>query len=73
MAKFKAKLVKWGNSVGVSIPKPIRDSLELKAGDGVEIHDIENSIVIRKEGAIDGVEVARFTMNRRKARAKGEL
>ena len=49
MAKFNAKLVKWGNSVGVSIPKPIRDSLNLEAGDDVQIHDIDNSIVITKE------------------------
>jgi len=49
VAKFVAKLVKWGNSVGVSLPKPIRDSLELEAGDQVEIIDTEDSVVIRKE------------------------
>ena len=36
MAKFKGKLVTWGNSVGVSLPKPVRDSLNLEAGDEVD-------------------------------------
>jgi len=48
VAKFKAKLVKWGNSVGVSLPKPVRDSLDLEAGDEVEITDSGKIIVIRK-------------------------
>jgi len=48
MAKFSGKLVKWGNSVGVSLPKPVRDSLNLDAGDEVEITDTVDSIVIRK-------------------------
>ncbi len=48
MAKFKGKLVKWGNSVGVSLPKPVRDSLELEAGDEVEIVDKDDEIVITK-------------------------
>jgi AbrB family looped-hinge helix DNA binding protein len=48
VAKFRAKLVKWGNSVGISLPKPIRDSLELEAGDEVEITDQQDVILIRK-------------------------
>ena len=48
MAKFRAKLVTWGNSVGISLPKPIRDSLNLKAGDEVEIVDNEQGITIKK-------------------------
>ena len=48
MAKFHASLVKWGNSVGVTLPKPVRDSLSLEAGDQVEITDTEDSIIIRK-------------------------
>ena len=48
VAKFKAKLVKWGNSVGVSLPKPIRDSLELEAGDNVVITDKDGTILIQK-------------------------
>ena len=48
MAKFKAKLVKWGNSVGVSLPKPIRDSLDLNAGDEVVIIDEDGKLTIQK-------------------------
>jgi AbrB family looped-hinge helix DNA binding protein len=48
MAKFHATLVKWGNSVGVSLPKPVRDGLKMEAGDLVEIIDREDSIIIKK-------------------------
>jgi AbrB family looped-hinge helix DNA binding protein len=48
MAKFKAKLVKWGNSVGLSLPKPIRDSLDLNAGDEVVIIDQDDKLIIQK-------------------------
>ena len=48
MARFSGKLVKWGNSVGISLPKPVRDSLSLHAGDNVEIIDTADSIVIKK-------------------------
>lgn len=50
MAVFKATLVKWGNSVGVNIPKPIRDTLKMEAGDEVELVDKEDHIVMRKAG-----------------------
>ena len=46
MAKFTATLVKWGNSVGVSIPKPIRDSWDIDAGDEVEMVDKEDGSII---------------------------
>jgi AbrB family looped-hinge helix DNA binding protein len=48
MAIFKTKLVKWGNSVGVAIPKPIRDTFKLEAGDDIELVDKENYVIIRK-------------------------
>ena len=48
MAQFTAKLVRWGNSVGINLPKPIRDSLNLNAGDQVEIMDKEDIIIIKK-------------------------
>jgi AbrB family looped-hinge helix DNA binding protein len=50
MAIFKTTLVKWGNSVGVSIPKPIRDTLNMKAGDEVELIDKEGYFVVKKAG-----------------------
>jgi AbrB family looped-hinge helix DNA binding protein len=49
MAIFKSRLVKWGNSVGVSIPKPIRDTLKMDAGDEVELIDKEDHVVLRKK------------------------
>jgi AbrB family looped-hinge helix DNA binding protein len=48
MAIFKSKLVKWGNSVGVIIPKPIRNTLDIEAGDSVELIDKDDTIVLRK-------------------------
>jgi AbrB family looped-hinge helix DNA binding protein len=48
MAIFKSTLVKWGNSVGVNVPKPIRDTLKWEAGDEVELIDKEDHIIIRK-------------------------
>lgn len=48
MAIFRTTLVKWGNSVGVNIPKPVRDTLKLEAGNEVELIDKEDHIVIRK-------------------------
>lgn len=66
MAKFNAKLVKWGNSVGVSIPKPIRDSLGLEAGNDVEIRDIDNTIVINKGTTDRSLELARLAMKQKK-------
>jgi AbrB family looped-hinge helix DNA binding protein len=48
MAKFRAKLVKWGNSVGLSLPKPVRESLELNAGDEVVIIDQDDKLIIQK-------------------------
>lgn len=48
MAVFKTKLVKWGNSVGVVLPKPLRDTFKLEAGNEVELVDRENYIIIRK-------------------------
>jgi AbrB family looped-hinge helix DNA binding protein len=48
LAVFKTKLVKWGNSVGVTLPKPLRDTLKLEPGDDVELIDTEDHIIIKK-------------------------
>lgn len=50
MATFRGTLVKWGNSVGVSLPKPVRDSLDLQAGDKIEIIDKDGLVIIKKIG-----------------------
>jgi AbrB family looped-hinge helix DNA binding protein len=49
MAVFKTKLIKWGNSVGVVLPKPIRDTFNLEAGDAVELIDKDQYFIIKKE------------------------
>lgn len=54
MAKFTAKLVKWGNSVGVSLPKSIRDGLDLRAGDEVGIINTSDTVIIKKVKEHDG-------------------
>ena len=48
LAVFKTKLVKWGNSVGVTLPKPLRDTLKLEAGDEVELIDSEDHIIMKR-------------------------
>lgn len=47
-ATFEATLVKWGNSIGFAIPKPIRDGMKLKPGDRIRIVLKENSVCIEK-------------------------
>jgi AbrB family looped-hinge helix DNA binding protein len=48
LAVFKTKLVRWGNSVGVALPKPLRDTLKLEAGDEVELIDSEDHIIMKR-------------------------
>lgn len=45
---FEATLVKWGNSVGFSIPKPIRDGMNLNPGDKISIIVENDKIYIKK-------------------------
>ena len=47
-AVFKGTLVKWGNSVGAAIPKPIREGMNLKAGDKILIKVEGGKICIEK-------------------------
>lgn len=37
--EFRSTLVKWGNSVRLVLPKPIRDGMKLKAGDKTRVDD----------------------------------
>jgi AbrB family looped-hinge helix DNA binding protein len=48
VVKFEATLVKWGNSVGFALPKPIRDGLELNAGDKIILVVDNDKIYIEK-------------------------
>ena len=47
-AIFEGKLVKWGTSVGIAIPKPIRDGMKLNAGDKIRLILNENKLCIEK-------------------------
>ena len=47
--EFHSTLVKWGNSVGLALPKPIRDGMKLKAGDNIKIVVQDNKICLEKE------------------------
>ena len=42
---MRARMLKWGNSLAVRIPKPIADEAKLKAGDPLEIE-------VAAEGAV---------------------
>lgn len=46
--EFEGTLVKWGNSVGFVLPKPIRDGMKLKAGDKIKIVVNDNRVCIEK-------------------------
>lgn len=45
---FEGSLVKWGNSVGIALPKPIRDGMKLNPGDKVTITVANDKIYIEK-------------------------
>jgi AbrB family looped-hinge helix DNA binding protein len=47
-AEFESTLVKWGNSVGLAIPKPIRDGMKLQPGDKLKIVLQNGRICIEK-------------------------
>jgi antitoxin MazE len=42
---------KWGNSLGFRIPRGIADSLEIKAGDTLELTPAEGGLLLKKTKA----------------------
>jgi AbrB family looped-hinge helix DNA binding protein len=48
--KFKLKLSKVGNSLRLTIPKPVADSLDLKEGDVLLLSVYGRKISVRKQG-----------------------
>lgn len=40
------KLRKWGNSLGIPIPKPIAQKHGLKAGDTVDLHIQDGTVLV---------------------------
>jgi AbrB family looped-hinge helix DNA binding protein len=47
-SEFESTLVKWGNSVGLALPKPIRDGMKLGPGDKLKIILQNNKLYIEK-------------------------
>jgi antitoxin MazE len=45
---MKAKLMKWGNSLAVRIPKPLISEARLKDGDSLEIEACEGQLRLRR-------------------------
>ena len=45
---MKAKVQKWGNSLGIRIPKVIAIKAELAEGSEVELDENEGSVTIRR-------------------------
>ena len=55
---MKTKIQKWGNSLGVRLPKSIADQKDLKAGLGVSVLIQDNKIVIEpiaEEMSLDSI------------------
>jgi antitoxin MazE len=75
------KVAKWGNSLGVRIPKDVVESLGLKEGDEMEIFASENGLLamsrrLTREEAIEklrrfrGRLPADYTFDREEANAR---
>ena len=47
-AIFEGTLVKWGTSVGLVIPKPVREGMKLGSGDKIRFILQENRLCIEK-------------------------
>jgi antitoxin MazE len=45
----KYTVTKWGNSLGIRIPKPLAKKLKLKEGTPIEMDLKDDSIVIRRK------------------------
>ena len=45
---MKARMVKWGNSLAVRIPKPVVEEARFKEGDFLEIETREGQIELRR-------------------------
>jgi len=45
---MQTKMIKWGNSQGILLPKCILDSVDIKDTDTVEVVTENNNIIIKK-------------------------
>jgi AbrB family looped-hinge helix DNA binding protein len=48
---FKAKVVKIGNSLRMTIPKPVTNYLRMAEGDTLEIVVTDHTMVVKKLGS----------------------
>ena len=46
---MNGKISRWGNSLGIRIPKQLADEVSLKEGDAIEIYRQENQLVIKPQ------------------------
>ena len=44
----QVQISKWGNSLGFRIPRGIADSLDIQAGDTLELTPAENGLLVKK-------------------------
>ncbi len=50
---MRARMLKWGNSLAVRIPKPIAEEAKLKAGDSLEIEvAAEGAVQLHRVGKV---------------------
>lgn len=49
---MKVRIVKWGNSLAVRIPKPAIEEAGLKEGDPLEIEAVEGRIELQRVGQV---------------------
>ncbi len=46
---METKIQKWGNSLGIRLPKSVTESQLLSAGSSVKISSVDNKIIIEKQ------------------------
>jgi antitoxin MazE len=52
-ANVEAKIQKWGNSLGLRIPKPFADEIGIRTGSAVDLSLEEGRLVVRARAATD--------------------
>ena len=44
---INGKVSRWGNSLGIRIPKQLAEAIELKEGDEIELYQEENKLILK--------------------------
>jgi AbrB family looped-hinge helix DNA binding protein len=50
---FKVKVVKIGNSLRITIPKPITEYLKISEGDVIELVVTDSTIIVKKAAQLE--------------------